>query len=384
MANVAFRRGNLADIPQALTDGTLYITTDEGAMYLDTASRRVRLGDFIPVNTVNDLPATGHAYETALYYVKTGNILARWDATNSRWIQINKAGVVNVSNDPNNAVGANVVSAITPQVSADGQLTLIISKATVATSEDLEQLQLTVAGHTSAINTINGNGVGSISKAVSDATAALLGSPTTYTTIEALETALAAVKSTADSAAAQATTNAQDIDALELDVAAIKQRLGTGNNSLESRVAANESAISTLNGDANTDGSVLNTVNTRIAQVVNGAPEAFDTLKEIADWIGNNSDDALTMQQNISQNATDIAGLKQRMTAAEGSINTINGDATTVGSINYAVAQEAAARAAADSAQDALIAANASDIGDLQTDVATLKNNLAWKSFTQA
>ena len=175
MANVAFRRGNLADIPQALTDGTLYITTDEGAMYLDTASRRVRLGDFIPVNTVNDLPATGHAYETALYYVKTGNILARWDATNSRWIQINKAGVVNVSNDPNNAVGANVVSAITPQVSADGQLTLIISKATVATSEDLEQLQLTVAGHTSAINTINGNGVGSISKALSDATAALLG-----------------------------------------------------------------------------------------------------------------------------------------------------------------------------------------------------------------
>ena len=167
-------------------------------------------------------------------------------------------------------------------------------------------------------------------------------------------------------------------------MAAIKQRLGTGNNSLESRVAANESAISTLNGDENTDGSVLNTVNTRIAQVVNGAPEAFDTLKEIADWIGNNSDDALTMQQNISQNATDIAGLKQRMTAAEGSINTINGDATTVGSINYAVAQEAAARAAADSAQDALIVANASDIGDLQTDVATLKNNLAWKSFTQA
>jgi len=47
----------------------------------------VRLGDFVTVDTVSDLPADPKS-ESALYYVKTGNILARWDSTSNptRWI----------------------------------------------------------------------------------------------------------------------------------------------------------------------------------------------------------------------------------------------------------------------------------------------------------
>jgi len=55
-------------------------------MYIDHGTQRIRLGDFISVDTIEDLPSAGHAYETAMYYVKTNNILARWDKTNSRWI----------------------------------------------------------------------------------------------------------------------------------------------------------------------------------------------------------------------------------------------------------------------------------------------------------
>ena len=85
-ANVQFKRGLLANMPVSVIDGTIYVTTDEHAMYVDNGNQRIRIGDFIPVNTINDLPIAGHAYETAVYYVKTGNILARWDKTNSRWI----------------------------------------------------------------------------------------------------------------------------------------------------------------------------------------------------------------------------------------------------------------------------------------------------------
>jgi hypothetical protein len=91
-ANVQFKRGLLQNLPQTYLDGTIYVTTDEHAMYLDQGNQRIRLGDFVPVNTVADLPAAGHAYETAMYYVRQGNILARWEAdtanngANARWI----------------------------------------------------------------------------------------------------------------------------------------------------------------------------------------------------------------------------------------------------------------------------------------------------------
>ena len=46
-------------------------------------------------------------------------------------------------------------------------------------------------------------------------------------------------------------------------------------------------AIEILNGTD--DGSVIKTVSDAIDEVVDNAPESFDTLKEVADWIEDNS-----------------------------------------------------------------------------------------------
>lgn len=75
---------------------------------------------------------------------------------------------------------------------------------------------------------------------------------------------------------------------------------------LAGRVTANETAIEKLNGSNTTEGSVAY----QIAQVVAGADEKFDTLKEIADWIGTHTGDAATMNSKITTNAQDIAALK--------------------------------------------------------------------------
>ena len=48
----------------------------------------------------------------------------------------------------------------------------------------------------------------------------------------------------------------------------------------------------------------------QIAQIVAGADESFDTLKEIADWITTHKTDAATMNSQISTNKDDIASLK--------------------------------------------------------------------------
>lgn len=88
MANVFFKKGLLANLPSSYTAGTFYVTTDERAMYLDIDdSTRIRLGDFIQVDAVANLPTDG-ASTSALYYCVAENILAKWNG--ATWTQINK------------------------------------------------------------------------------------------------------------------------------------------------------------------------------------------------------------------------------------------------------------------------------------------------------
>ena len=51
-------------------------------------------------------------------------------------------------------------------------------------------------------------------------------------------------------------------------------------------------------------------VTKKIADVVAGAPEAFDTLKELADWIENHQTDATAMNSAINKNSSDIANVQ--------------------------------------------------------------------------
>lgn len=89
MADLMFKKGLFASLStQQITDGTIYVTTDERAMYVDLDGKRLRLGDIQIVNTIEDLNASGFKHEHALYYVANDNILCRWNG--STWVQINK------------------------------------------------------------------------------------------------------------------------------------------------------------------------------------------------------------------------------------------------------------------------------------------------------
>lgn len=77
---------------------------------------------------------------------------------------------------------------------------------------------------------------------------------------------------------------------------------------LRASVASNTAAITTLNGTG--DGSVKKAVADAVASIVADAPEAYDTLKEISDWISSHASDAATMNSQIKTNKTDIENLK--------------------------------------------------------------------------
>ena len=69
-------------------------------------------------------------------------------------------------------------------------------------------------------------------------------------------------------------------------------------------------AIAKLNGDDNVDGSVKKQVKDAINAVVDGAPETFDTLKEIADWIGSDESGTAELISEVAANKKAIADNK--------------------------------------------------------------------------
>lgn len=96
------------------------------------------------------------------------------------------------------------------------------------------------------------------------------------------------------------------VEGLSTAIKSLQTVVGDDKSGLVKQVTDNKAAIDTLNGDKTVSGSVAY----QIAQIVAGADESFDTLKEIADWITTHKTDAATMNSQINTNKDDIASLK--------------------------------------------------------------------------
>ena len=88
MANVAFKKGLLANLPKTYAEGSFFVTTDERAIYLDVdGSTRIRIGDFQEFANMSALQSNTNPSTTALYYITGSNVLAKWNGTS--YVQIN-------------------------------------------------------------------------------------------------------------------------------------------------------------------------------------------------------------------------------------------------------------------------------------------------------
>lgn len=96
------------------------------------------------------------------------------------------------------------------------------------------------------------------------------------------------------------------VEGLSTAIESLKTTVGDDTKGLVKQVNDNKAAITRLNGTSSEEGSVAY----QIAQVVAGADESYDTLKEIADWISSHATDAATMNSQISTNKNDITALK--------------------------------------------------------------------------
>lgn len=87
---------------------------------------------------------------------------------------------------------------------------------------------------------------------------------------------------------------------------------------IKADIKANTDALAILNGAIETAGSVKAeakaAADIAVATVVNGAPEALDTLREVAEWIANDESGAAAMANKIAANEKAIADINNETT----------------------------------------------------------------------
>lgn len=98
----------------------------------------------------------------------------------------------------------------------------------------------------------------------------------------------------------------------------VDNRITNEVDTLNEKIQKNTDSITILNG--NGDGSIQKTVSNAITELVNGADEKFDTLKEISDYILNDTTNAAKM-------TSDISDLKKSVNALS-KVNVVSCDAS--------------------------------------------------------
>lgn len=357
MANVKFLRGSLANYlamdPSKINNDSFYITTDEGGIYLG----QKRLGDFVKVAAIANLPAANAASTYALYYAEKENVLAR--SNGSAWVQINAAGLTEVSQTT-----GDFVSAVSVQTDASGAArTLKITRSNLADTPIISDLTGRMEDVEESLSALTGgSGSGSIADMIEAAVAPV-------------RQAAAGAQSTADGAVSvNSTQNGRldsledrmddaegDISKLKTDVAdnktaaetavsnlstSVDNRFSTVNgnistinnniDSLEDRVEANEGKIATLNGNAQTAGSVDYKIAQAIATIMENPDTALNSIQELVAYVEAHQPDYLALVGRVATAEGDIDNLEGRMDDVEGDLAVIKG--TGEGSIKKAVA----------------------------------------------
>lgn len=187
----------------------------------------------------------------------------------------------------------DLAKALADKIDAKADASSVYTQTEINTK--VSGLETSIGANTDAITAINDDTTGILAKAkkyaddkVYDDTkvkADIATNATNITTnaggIAENKTAIAAINNETTGILAQAKAYADEKDA-----------------TLKETVDANTAAITKLNGTG--EGSVSKAVADGIAKVVAGADESYDTLKEIADWIANDTTGAAKMANDIS------------------------------------------------------------------------------------
>lgn len=352
MALLKFLKGNYSSLnTKAITEGQVLICGDTGEMFVDVAAdKRVKIGDFVVVSTVEALEALDATSvpTSRLYYVEDGNILAR--SNGAGWVQINKQktlaelGGVSattyatdkaalVQADTNNATAISNLETYVGTIPAEATATNIVAyvqektsgiatdtalselTGRVSTAEgEIDALQASIADGGSVANAIAAaKKAGDDAKAAADAAQATADSKTTMADVEAKNYATkteakgyADAKDSAISAAKAAADAAQaDVDALETKVGTVPENKTVVQMIADAQAAATYDDTA-LSGRVSTiEGDYLKAADkTELSNAISG----IDTAYKAADTALSNRVKAIEDDYLKAADKTELAG----------------------------------------------------------------------------
>lgn len=289
MADLRFRKGLHSTMPSAISEGTIYVTTDEKAMYVDISNtQRIRLGQIISYNTYEDFrKLTQPPYSTeAFYYIADENALLKWclkkdSTTEYEWRQIN-----NISD-----VTANIGELQGAVSTLQGDTANLQKQINVVTyGQETKPEGATDAGANLNLNKLKtdlGTAQSTAAQGVSDAAAALAKANEGVANAATAQAAAEAAQGTANTAAGQAAENKTAIGKLQADI--------SGENGIDSKVAGLTTRMGTAETNIGKNATAAQEAKTQADKGVQDAAAAQST--------------ANTAKSLAENNQTAIAGL---------------------------------------------------------------------------
>ena len=428
--NLNFKWGKtLSANSPALQAGTIYVATEERAMYVDAVikngesseTKRIRLGDVIFYDSLSALKtaiaAGDELTSSALYYLAQENALAKWDNVKKQWT------IINDTSELSRLIGVNAAA-----IEANaGEITALKTRATnlETRATNLEAADVAIDKRLDDIEASLGTGGG-----IGDRLAAVEGdlstAKTDITNLKSKDAELeGAIALKAADADLQALTNTvgtlsttvenNKVDAANAtkevadDLAGYKTTNDGRITTLERRVGANESAIAALQGEDTRLSGEISRVEGLLGNYVltstysTDKAELEEDIRNAASTAQTGVDNAKTAQDTADQAVSDAAAADakaatgiQKAEAAQKSaddnsaaitginnkIGTVASDTTVVAMIG-AVATEAATNLSnAETRLNNAIQTNSGDIAELQGDLADIVDGESINSFS--
>lgn len=326
MAELMFRKGLLAALPAAYTEGAISITTDVPGMYLDLADKRIRIGDFVSVAGLDSLVenAEKYGYSTnTLFYAEKENVLCKI---------VEKDG---------NKVFQQINSTEELEQAINTRLTALEGNVTTLMGDE------NVAGSVKAAVKAEADRAKGVESDLQDQIDAITGTGAEgdATTIAGLNAKIAEVEGNLQKEVTRSTkadsTHDSKITAAESEINSLKGHMDTAEgdiDALEGRMDTAEGKLNTLNGGVDVEGSVdkkvadaVSTAKGELTTTINGvkdkAAAAAATAKSAADAAQSTADTAVANAATADAKAVAAQG------TADAATNAIDALETYVGTI---------------------------------------------------
>lgn len=414
--NLNFKWGKtLSANSPALQAGTIYVATEERAMYVDAVvkngdaseTKRIRLGDVIFYDSLDALKAAISAGDeltsSALYYLAKENALAKWDNVGKKWTIINDTTKLDEAIKENAAsiqanagdittLKGNVKDLQDADTALSGRLDLV--EASIGASGDIATRLTAAEGN---ITTLQGN-VTSLQEKDEDLEEAI-GDLQTEVGTKAAAADLTNLTNTVGTLTQTVENNRVDaengINGVSQALEGYKTTNDAALGSLTDRVEANEEKIGDLEAADGELADEIERVEGRLADYVlltsyNTKMSSLDSAVAEADRKGQQGiTDAAAAQATANKGVADAADAavlaQQGVDKAKAAQDTADANALAISGINtkigtvpadktvvQMIAEAQTAATYDDTAVRGLISDNAEDISDLQTSVGNI------------